>query len=169
MVYVGICRPSKSHQWASPTIIVKGTKKLRFVGNYRRLNSQTVLDRYPLPNFNDCISKLANKWIFSCVNLVRAFHNIPVVQNDICKTVTISPIELFHWLRIPFGLWNASSTFIRFLDTILFDLLVFFNNADKHFNHLCILLQRLAKHGPTTNLSKCRFFTEKLDILGHQI
>ncbi|UYV70328.1 hypothetical protein LAZ67_7002533 [Cordylochernes scorpioides] len=53
MLEHGIIRPSKS-QWASPLhLVTKKDGTLRPCGDYRKLNSQTLPDRYPIPRLED--------------------------------------------------------------------------------------------------------------------
>ena len=178
MLQCGLLRPSRS-QWASPIHLVHGKHGMRIVGDYKGLNERTVADKYPLPNIQDCTSKLANASVFSCLDLVRAFHNIPVAEDDIRKTAIVSPVGLFEYSRMPFGLKNAPATFQRFLNSILFDLdfvfvylddiLVFSENPNDHAKHLDIIFKRLADNGIALNLKKCRFFADSVDYLGHTI
>ncbi|GFX31200.1 transposon Ty3-I Gag-Pol polyprotein [Trichonephila clavipes] len=73
-----IIRPSKS-QWASPLHLVnKKDGTLRQCGDYRRLNAQTIPDRYPIPRIEDLIHILKNKKIFSKIDLVKAYDNMPL-------------------------------------------------------------------------------------------
>ncbi|GFS63791.1 transposon Ty3-G Gag-Pol polyprotein [Trichonephila clavipes] len=59
-----IIRPSKS-QWASPLHLVnKKDGTLRPCGDYRRLNAQTIPDRYPIPRIEDFNHILKDKNIF---------------------------------------------------------------------------------------------------------
>lgn len=178
MVNLGICQPSNS-DWASPLVIINKQTKVRIAGDYRKLNNQTVPDRYPLPNLHDSTQRLAGKCTFSTIDLIRAFHNIPIFPDHKSKTAVISPIGLYEYNRMPFGLRNAPSTFQRFMDTVLKDLnfvfcyiddiLVFSNDNEEHLNHLNLLFERLEKFGLSINAEKCSFFREEVNFLGHHI
>jgi hypothetical protein len=56
-----IIRPSKS-PWASPVILIsKKDETSRFCVDYRKLNSLTIRDVYPLPRINDLLSYLESQ------------------------------------------------------------------------------------------------------------
>ena len=90
--------------------------------DFRRLNCNTEDDRYPIPRIHDFTAHLAGCTIFSKVDLVRGYHQVPVNPDDVPKTAVITPFGLFEFLRMPFGLKNAAQTFQRLMDSILQDL-----------------------------------------------
>ena len=90
MLEEGIIRPSKS-VWASPLHMVpKKDDEWRVCGGYRSLNQRTVADKYPVRHIEDFAHFLSGKRLFSKLDLVRAYHQIPVAVEDIDKTVYLS-------------------------------------------------------------------------------
>ncbi|GBM65958.1 Transposon Ty3-I Gag-Pol polyprotein [Araneus ventricosus] len=108
MASQGWCRPSKS-AWALHRVPKKDD--WRPCGDYKRLNTQTIPNRFPIPHVHDFAHNLFNKNIFSTIYLVRAYHQIPVAAADVPKTAVITPFGLFEFLLMPFGLCNAAQTF----------------------------------------------------------
>ena len=63
-----VITPSNS-QWASPVVLVKKDNSLRFCVDYRKLNSVTKIDVFPLPRVDDTLDLLAQNWFFLTLDL----------------------------------------------------------------------------------------------------
>ena len=116
---LGIAQRGKS-EWASPLMVApKPDGGWRECGDFRRLNNQTIDDKYPVRQLQDFTAELSGKKIFSKVDLLKGYHQIPVAPEDVCKTGVITPFGLFLFPRTPFGLKNAGQDFQRLMDVLM--------------------------------------------------
>ena len=175
----GVIRRSSS-PWASAIhVVTKPDGSFRPCGDYRVLNSIIIHDAYPMPLISDILTKLNNKTCFSKIDLKKAFHQIPMNPDDICKTAVITPFGLFEYLKMPFGLRNAAQTFQRHIDHVLRgldfvspyldDILVFSEDTASHLDHLHTIFQRLNDNNLLINANKCAYFASEVQFLGHSI
>ena len=179
MEAMGIVRRSKS-SWASPLhVVAKSDRGWRPCGDYRRLNNVTVDDRYPVPRLQDFTANLQGKSVFSKVDLVRGYHQIPMSPEDVQKTAVITPFGLYEFLCMPFGLKNAALAFQRLVDTVcrglqgvfvyLDDILIASTSNTQHQEDLKVMFKCLEEHGLVTNSKKCVFGTPAVRFLGHSV
>lgn len=175
----GIIRRASS-PWASPLHVVKKEDgSLRPCGDYRLLNNQTKPDTYAVPNLREMNFALEGKRVFSRIDLVKGYFQVPVHPADIEKTAIITPFGTFEFLYMPFGLRNAAATFQRLMDKILEGLPFIFVYLDdilvssvcekSHERDLETVFKRLEEAGLVINIKKSEFFKEQVDFLGHQI
>ena len=123
-------RPSKI-PWASPRHIVpKKDNASRSCDDNHALNARTVPERYPIPHIEDFARTLHGCKVFTTIDLVKAYIQIPVAPGDVEKTAITTPFGLFVFSRMPFGLHNAAQTFQRFIDYVLRELHFFYAYID---------------------------------------
>ena len=90
----GIIRRSNA-PWASPLHLVpKKDGSWRPCGDYRHLNAVTIPDRYPLPNMQSLNDRMAVCIGFSKIDLVKAYHPIPIAEEDIPKAAIATPLGI---------------------------------------------------------------------------
>ena len=120
LLHEGIIIPSCS-PWSSPIVLVskKGTTEMRLCVDYRKLNEITVKDKFPLPNIQDYLDSLRGMKYFSLLDLRSGYHQMGLDPADQPKTAFVTPGGLYEYTRLPFGLANGPSSFMRMMTIVL--------------------------------------------------
>ncbi|CAN2387863.1 Reverse transcriptase (RNA-dependent DNA polymerase), partial [Pristimantis euphronides] len=181
MLATGVVRESQS-PWAAPVVLVKKKDgSIRFCVDYRKLNSCTIRDSYPLPRIEESLSALGKARYFSTLDLASGYWQVPMAEQDREKTAFILPMGLFEFDRMPFGLSNAPGTFQRLMEKCLGDLnfesvliylddiIVYSHTFEEHLQRLEQVFDRLKKHGLKIKPKKCHLFQEEIEYLGHSV
>ena len=176
MLELGIIRRSKSN-YASPVVLVpKPDGSWRFCVDYRKLNTHTKSDKYPLPNIDECLSRMKGAKYFAKLDLSSGYWQIPMAEDDIEKTAFVTPHGLFEFIVMPFGLKTAPATFQRMMDRLfgdmdnvmiyLDDVLVYAESIDIVLDKLKEVFSRLDAANLKLKASKCHIGMRSINYLG---
>lgn len=181
MLETGVIRESAS-PWAAPIVLVrKKDGAWRFCVDYRRLNALTHKDSFPLPRIEESLTCLRQSSWYSTLDLASGYWQVEVDARDREKTAFTTPLGLYEFNRMPFGLCNAPATFQRLMQRCLGgmineslliyldDVLLFSPDFDSHLQHLEAAFEKLWQYGLKLQPHKCKFFQRKVNFLGHVV
>ena len=149
--------------------------------DYRALNAVTKTDPFPLPNINDTLNDLSGSKIFTTIDLQSGFWQVKMAPEDRDKTGFSFEEGHFRYIKMPFGLKNAPSTFSRMMKIILNDLLgatclafiddviIHSKDFDQHVLDCAKVLGRLKEAGLKIKGKKCVFGSKSIEFLGHTV
>ena len=118
----GYIRESKSPYASAFFFIKKKDGKLCPIQDYRKLNEQTIRNRYPLPLIPDLIAEVQNAWVFTKFDIRWGYNNVRIKEGDEHKAAFKTKYGLFEPRVMFFGLTNSPATFQAMTNEILRDL-----------------------------------------------
>jgi transposase InsO family protein len=156
-----------------------GTKRMAI--DYRRLNAATIPMTEPIPLPEVMFAHLQGARIFSKMDLLKGFWQIPVKKGSRPYLAFATPLGLKQPTRMPFGIRNAPAVFQREMQRVLKDklykgvmvyiddILIYSATADEHEVLVEWVLRRLQEEGYYAHPDKCEFFRDEVEFLGHVI
>ena len=194
----GIIYSISDSKWVSPTQVVPKKSGVTVITNekneliptrtitgwrmcidYRKLNSMTRKDHFPLPFMDQILERVAGHEFYCFLDGYSGYNQIEIALEDQEKTTFTCPFGTFAYRRMPFGLCNAPATFQRcmlsifsdmvehFLEIFMDDFSVFGDSFDDCLTNLEKVLNRCEEKNLVLNWEKCHFMVTNGIVLGH--
>ena len=177
MLQLGIIEPSES-PYSSPIVIVKKKDNTnRFCIDFRAINRVTIFDAETIPNADEIFANLSGCKYVSKFDLCKGYWQLPLTDSAKPLTAFQTPLGLYQFRVMPFGLVNASASFSRLMrkllhgmtstDNFIDDIMLYSSSFSEHIALIRELLLRLRNSNLTAKPSKCFVAYESLECLGH--
>ena len=171
-----------SSNWSSPIVPVrKQDGTLRMCIDYRKLNTVTKIENFPMPSLSNCIYRAHNVKYFTKIDLTRGYYQVPIADDSRQYTAFSSMKNHYQFKRLSFGLKNSGIAFQRIMQQILApylnsniiiyidDILIMSETFEEHLNMVSKILTTLSNYGIKIKVKKCTFFKSEVSFLGHII
>ena len=166
--------------WSSPCILVpKPDKTYRMCTDFRKVNSLTKADNFPIPRIDDCIDKVGHAKYVTKIDLLKGFWQVPLTDKAKEVSAFVTPNGLYQYKVMPFGMRNSPATFQRLMnmvtsglqgcDVYIDDAILRANEWSDHLQVIRDFFDRLTEAKLTINLTKSEFFHACVTFLGHTV
>jgi hypothetical protein len=165
--------------FAAPILFVrKANGALQLCIDFRKLNSLTCKDRYPLPLIDETLAQLGKAKVFTKLNIQQAFHRICIDPASEDLTTFRTRYSCYKYRVVLFGLTNGPATYQRYMNNVLFDylddfctayldnILIYSSDELEHQEHVCKVLTRLREAGLQVDIRKSEFHVTQTKYLG---
>lgn len=151
----------------------------KFCVDYPKLNSLKERNSHPIPRVDKSIDSLRDALIFSKWDTNRGYWKLGIEEANGNQATFTSNHRLFWFSCMPFGPRNEPETFPWTMYVIsspckwqvaslyLDDIIIISRTADQQVERVRTVLSLMHIAGTRLSLKKCRFVTEKFNLLGH--
>ena len=195
---VGVIYPIADSKWVNPTQVVLKKSGVIVVANenneliptrvtsgwrvcidYRKFNTSTRKDHFPLPFVDQMLERVAGHELYCFLDGYSGYNQIEIALEDQEKTTFTYPFGTFAFRKMPFGLCNAPDTFQRcmigifsdmieiILEIFMDDFSVFGDSFEGCLENLRKVLERFQENNLVLNWEKCHFMVTQGIVLGH--
>jgi hypothetical protein len=169
-------------EWlANPILVKKKSGKWRMCVDYTSLNKACLKVPFPLPRIDQIVDSTAGCETLSFLDAYSGYHQIKMKKSDQLTTSFITPFGMYCYVTMPFGLWNAGTTYQQCMQHVfgehigptveayVDDIVVKTKKADNLINDLDIAFKCLRAKDIKLNPEKCVFGVPRGMLLGFVI
>ncbi|CAM4585457.1 unnamed protein product [Lepidochelys olivacea] len=133
-----------------------------------------------MPRPEELLDKLGGAWYLTTMDLTKRYWQVPLDADARLKLAFITPLGLYEFLTLPFGLKEAPATFQCLVDQLLRGMesfavayingiCIFSQTWEDHVSQVRQVLDRLQEAGLTVKAEKCKVGLAEVSYLGHQV
>ena len=127
---------------------------IRICVDYRKLNTFTTFDAFPIPRMEELIEKIGTAKYITKLDLTKRYSTIPLSEESQSKSAFVTPYGLYEFTVMPFGMMTAPATFQIMMKNVLTgteqfvgaypdDVVISSDTFDDHMIHVQAVLDRL--------------------------
>ena len=178
----GVIRRAWTSAYNSPMMVVKKKDgRWRSVIDYRRINSVTVKEPYPIPRVDEAFDALTKAKLMTTFDLTWGYWQTPLAEEDKQKTAFTTRSGRWEYNVLPMGITNAVPAFQRNMEMMLSgllwkkciiyidDIIIFGKTFEEHLQNIIEVLERMRRFNVFAKPSKCQFCQKEVTYLGHRV
>ena len=169
-----IKKVTKPTSWVNNMVV--GTKpngSIRICIDYRCLTKSVKRQHYPFLTIDEVVSRMPYAKVFSKIDFWQLERD-----NESSKLCTFNtPFGRYRYLRLPFGIKNASELYqskmceiiedIEGAEVIMDDILIWGRTLEEHDRRLKQVLDKARKYNLKHSKNKCKFRKKEVTYVGH--
>ncbi|MBW0521591.1 hypothetical protein O181_061306 [Austropuccinia psidii MF-1] len=166
----------------TPVITTWHNDKSKMVGYFRKLNTYTITDRYPIPRIHETWTQLFKAKFITSMDALKGFHKNFLTPHARKLLRIIYHCGICEYLRMPFGIDNVPSHYQRMMNTIfphelaegwliihIDDIITFSETWQLDLERLSLVFRKMLQVNMKMCLKKYNFGFQELKPLGHLI